>query len=126
MSMSNYLEKKLLDHVLGVATYTPPTSVYVAFFTVAPDDTGGGTEVTGGGYARKAVPFAATVLGAGTATSNAGAPVTLPACTVVAVALMDAATAGNMLWAQTLPTSKTYTAGDIEPLAAGSIVVALD
>jgi len=54
-SKSNYLENKVLDHVLGGGDYTRPATVYVALYTVAPSDTGGGTEVTGGSYARAAV-----------------------------------------------------------------------
>ena len=50
---SDYLEDKVLDHVFGGNAYTAPTTLYVALYTVAPSDTGGGTEVSGGGYARQ-------------------------------------------------------------------------
>jgi len=50
---SDYLEDKVLDHVFGGNSYTAPGALYVALFTVAPSDTGGGTEVTGGAYASK-------------------------------------------------------------------------
>ena len=43
---SDYLEDKVLDHVFGGVAYTQPTK-HVALYTVAPTDTGGGTEVTG-------------------------------------------------------------------------------
>lgn len=45
-NLTNYLENKLLDHFLGTTAYTMPSPVYVALFTVAPGDAGGGTEVT--------------------------------------------------------------------------------
>ena len=48
---SDYLEDKVLDHVFGGNAYTAPGTLYVALYTVAPTDTGGGTEVTGGSYA---------------------------------------------------------------------------
>ncbi len=43
---SDYLEDKVLDHVFGGNAYTAPATLYVALYTVAPTDTGGGTEVT--------------------------------------------------------------------------------
>jgi hypothetical protein len=45
---SDYLEDKVLDHVFGGNAYTAPSTLYVALYTVAPSDTGGGTEVSGG------------------------------------------------------------------------------
>jgi len=48
MSKSDYLEGKVLDHLLGRTTYTAPATVYVALYTSAPTDSGGGTEVSGG------------------------------------------------------------------------------
>lgn len=54
-SFSNFLEGSLLDHVFGSVDYTPPVTFYVALFTVTPSDSGGGTEVSGGSYARVAM-----------------------------------------------------------------------
>jgi hypothetical protein len=51
-SKSNYLENKLLDHVYGGPDYPRPATVYVALFTAAPTDSGGGTEVSGSGVSR--------------------------------------------------------------------------
>ena len=45
---SDYLEDKVLDRVFGGNAYTAPSTLYVALYTVAPTDTGGGTEVSGG------------------------------------------------------------------------------
>ena len=50
-AFSDYLENKVLGHVFGGTAYTAPTTLYVALYTVAPSDTGGGTEVSGGAYA---------------------------------------------------------------------------
>ena len=54
---SDYLEDKVLDHVFGGNAYTAPGTHYVALYTVAPTDTGGGTEVTGGSYTRQSGAF---------------------------------------------------------------------
>jgi hypothetical protein len=76
-------------------------------FTVAPGETGGGTEVSGGGYARQSFTLTAA---SGGATSNAAditfGPATANWGTIVAVGIFDAATGGNMLMYGNLATSK--------------------
>ena len=49
---SDYLENKLIDHLFRAGTFAKPTALWVALFTGSPADAGGGTEVTGGSYAR--------------------------------------------------------------------------
>lgn len=124
-SASDYLENNLLDHSLGTTTYTKPTTVYAALYTVAPSDSTAGTEVTGGSYARKVITFAAA--SAGTTSNSANVDFdNMPAATVVAVAVMDAITSGNLLYWGTLTTSRTVTAGDSIRIATGALVVSLD
>ena len=53
MAFSNYLSNEILDHVFSGNAFTAPSNYYVALYTVAPTASGGGTEVTGGGYVRK-------------------------------------------------------------------------
>ena len=57
MSFTNFLETEILDHVFAGAAYTAPSTKYLALFTGAHGETGGGTEVSGGGYARQTVAF---------------------------------------------------------------------
>lgn len=100
---SDYLISKLLDHTFGVTTYTPPATVFLAAYTVAPTSSGGGTEVTGGSYARKSVPNNTT----NWANSSSGLKTSLldqdfvqataSWGTIVAVGILDASTAGNLL-----------------------------
>jgi len=55
---SNYLAKKVLDHILGGSDYTRPSTVYLALCTARPkmDDTGSTiTEANYTGYSRLAV-----------------------------------------------------------------------
>ena len=124
-NLTNYLENKLLDHFLGTTAYTMPSPVYVALFTVAPTDTGGGTEVTGGSYARQTATFTAA---SGGATSNsANIDFTgMPAATTVAIALFDNLTSGNMLVHGTLTTNKTTDAGDTLRIATGDLDISID
>ena len=51
---SNYLETQIINHLFRSGTFAKPATIFLALFTSAPDaETGaGGTEVSGGGYAR--------------------------------------------------------------------------
>lgn len=124
---SNYLENKLLDHVLRNVSYTSPTTTYVGLFTVAPTDTTSGTEVSGGSYARQAL--AVTTASAGIVTSSAD--VTFPQATanwgtISHIGILDALTSGNLLMYTPLTTSKTIETGDILKVSSGNLTVTLD
>jgi len=124
-NLTNYLENKLLDHFLGTTAYTMPSPVYVALFTVAPTDTGGGTEVTGGSYARQTATF--TAASGGATSNNSNIDFTgMPAATTVAIALFDNLTSGNMLVHGTLTTNKTTDAGDTLRIATGDLDISID
>jgi hypothetical protein len=65
-ALSNYAEKKQLNHLLGVEAFTMPSAVYLALFTSNPGPTGSGNEVSedgipASGYARKLITFNAAV-----------------------------------------------------------------
>jgi len=124
-NLSNYLENKVLDHILGTTTYTKPSAVYVALYTAAPNDAGGGTEVTGGSYARQTAAFDAAASGATQNTANIDF-VNMPASTVVAIGIHDALTSGNLLVWGTLSTSKSLDAGDTLRIATGDLDISLD
>ena len=126
-SKSNFLENELLDHVLGNAAYTAPATLYLALFTVAPTDAGAGTEVTGGSYARLSVTNNATNFPAasGGAKSNGVAFTFVTATanwgTVVAYAIFDALTLGNMLWWADLTVTKAVNSGDTASFPIGDL-----
>jgi hypothetical protein len=124
-NLSDYLENKLLDHFLGTTSYTMPTTVYIGLYTVAPTDAGGGTQVTGGSYARQTAAFGAASSGATSNSANidfAG----MPAATTVAIGVFDALTAGNLLLWGTLTTNKTTDAGDTLRIATGDLDISID
>jgi hypothetical protein len=135
-SFSDYTENKILDWKFGGVAYTPPATYYAAAFTVAPTDAGGGTEVSTSvwtNYARVAVTknqtnFPASSGGSvanGVAIDFGTAAVTGTPPVVVAVALFDASSAGNMTdWAD-LTTSKTINNGDPVSIAIGALVITL-
>ena len=118
-NISTFLANKLLDHVLGGTAYSAPASVYLALFTVAPNVGGtGGTEVTGGSYARKTVANNSTSFPAASAHAKAnGASFDYPFATagwgtVVAVGIYDAVSAGNLLMVGTLTAPRTIATDD--------------
>lgn len=113
---TDYLEDKVLDHVFGGNAYTAPATLYVALYTVAPTDTGGGTEVSGGGYARQTATF--NVSGTNPTEATNAAAIEYPTATadygtVVACAILDASSGGNMLAYATLTSSKVVSTGDV-------------
>jgi hypothetical protein len=125
-SFSDYLENALLNHVFRNTPLTAPSGTFLALYTVAPTDGGGGTQVSGAGYARQAITFGAP---SGGAISNT-APVSFTATggnfgTVVAVGIFDAATAGNLL-AWDAITSATVNNGDTITFPTGDIDITLD
>jgi hypothetical protein len=129
-AFSNYLEDELLDHVLNNNSYASPNPIYVALYTVAPDDTGGGTEVTGGAYARVSLDSSTadkwTLAGGGAGLADNTAAITFPTATanwgtVVSVAILDAATAGNFLLHGALTSSRVVNSGDTFEFAAGDL-----
>ena len=126
MSFTNYLETELLDHVFANNAFTSPTAIYVALFTAAPGEAGGGTEVSGGGYARQQGSF--TVSG-NTATTSAAIEyptATASYGTVTHIGIFDASSGGNMLAYASLTASKTIASGDVFRIPAGDIDITLD
>lgn len=123
-NLTNYAENKLLDHLLGTASYTMPTT-YVALYTVAPTESSSGTEVTGGSYARQAVSFSPSSGGATANTANVDFTA-MPACTVVAIAVTDALSGGNILVYGSLAANKSLDAGDTLRVATGDLDISID
>ena len=142
-AMTDFLENELVDHLFRNRSYGPPAAIYVALFTAAPGETGGGTEVTGGNYARVQVgpsdsawestqgtTTAVNSSGTGGATQN-GAVITfgVPSASWGAVshfALMDASSGGNMLLYGALAATKNVNNGDPAPtFPAGALDIVL-
>ena len=120
-SMTDYLESAVCGHVLLGVDYTSPGTVYLALFTSPTSDAGDGTEVTGGSYARQALDLEEGGTGAAVLASDCTFP-DMPPATLTHAAIMDAATAGNMLLHGPLTATKvvpngaplTFPAGDID------------
>ena len=126
MGFSDTFETRVLTWVFTNSSATRPTAWYVALFTSAPSDAGGGTEVSGGAYARQAVTFSVS----GNTATNSGAieypTATAGYGTVTHVGVFDASSGGNLIAYAALTASKTIDTGDVLRLPAGDLDVTLD
>jgi hypothetical protein len=59
-SLADGTEASLLDHLFAIATMTEYTAMWAALYTATPSDAGGGTECTGGSYARDSIGIGGT------------------------------------------------------------------
>lgn len=153
-ALTNFAENKIIDwlfrgQALGITGASAgagsgPTNLYFGLLTAAPTDAGGGTEVTGGSYARVAMTSNMTnwagTQGAGTTAVSSGTSgvtsnntaITFQAPTanwgsIVAVVVYDALTGGNPLIYSTLNVPKTVNNGDAAPsFAIGSLTFQID
>jgi len=129
-SFSDYWENKILDHVFGKSTYTPPT-IYVALSTADPTDDGSGlSEPSGSGYAREQTSVSDWDTAFGGALDNTNditfSEATGSWGTITHFALIDAASGGNVLAYGALSQSRTIGSGDTAKFAAGDLDVSLD
>ena len=123
-AMSNYLELKMLDHFLGTASTSAPSNVFLSLWTSDPTDAGSGNELSGSGYARQVINFAAASGGAAASNST----VTFPTATgswgtVTHIGIHDAASSGNLLYHGSLSASKAIGSGDVMQVASGDITI---
>ena len=131
MAKSDYLEVEIIKHLFRTGSYTKPTVLAIALFTAAPSDSGGGTEVTGGSYARVDHPpldanWTATSGTDGQTDNNS--VITFPAPTanwgtVTHFGIFDALTTGNLLYHGALTASKVINSGDAAPTYAANALV---
>lgn len=126
-ALTNVAENRFLDHVCLVSSWTPSSPLRVALYRVSPTEAGGGTEVSGGSYARTVVTFSAASNGSITNSSDVVFPVATSSWgTVVAIAIFDSSSSPMMIWYGTTSSGKTVESGDEYRLPAGSIVLTSD
>lgn len=129
---SDYLENALLNYIFNAAAMPTLTNgLFLALFTTATDDAAGGTEVTGGSYAR--VNLARNTTNFPTASGTAGSIsngglISFPQATaawgtITHFAIHDAASGGNRLYHGALTSSVAIATSDIFNIAIGALVV---
>ena len=121
-AMSDYLENKVLDHVLGTTSYTMPATVYIGLSTGSFADDNSGTELSGGSYARQSIAFDAAASGTTDNTAAVDFPVATASWgTVSHYGLFDASSGGNLLIHGAFTASKTVDSGDVLRIGAGEL-----
>lgn len=123
--LSDYAEEQLCKWAFTDAAVTRPETWFLALFTTAPSDAGGGVEVSGAGYARAPVTFIYDTNGQA---ANA-ADVEIAASggdfgEVVAVAIFDGVTGGN-LWAHKAISTVTVGSGSTFRVLAEQLTMRL-
>lgn len=129
--LSDYFSNALIDLIFRAQSFSVPTPWYVGLYTATPSNSGGGTEATGGSYARVSfTPDDSTLYSTQGDTSSASsgsagrtsnvAAITFPAPsadwgTVVALGIFDASTSGNLLFWHALTSSQSVVSGGPAP-----------
>jgi hypothetical protein len=132
MAFSDYTESQVLNHLFGSTTFTKPATRYLALFTAAPSDAGGGTEVSTSGTAYARINAGnLTVSGTSPTTATNGAALEFATAiaawgTITHVGIFDASTAGNLLAWAPLTVSRTVNSGDVFRFPAGDLDITLD
>lgn len=124
MSISDYLETKILDLVFNATSYAGTSTQYVKLHLGDPGEAG--TANAAVHTTRATVTFGAA---SGGSISN-DSLVTWTSYsaneTVSHISLWDAASAGNCLWTGPLTASKALTIGDSFEIGIGSLTVSID
>lgn len=126
-NLSNYAEKKIMDHIFKVLSFTQPANIFVSFHTANPGEDGSGAECSGNAYARTQC----NIWNAAASRSAANTEIiTFPQATgawgtVTHYGIWDAATDGNMLAYGALSESKVIVSGNIPTIAAGGISISV-
>ena len=129
-----YLSQKLLNFIFNGGSWTAPSTLYLALFSVAPSISSTGTEATGSGYARLAVTCNttnwATISGSTTTVENAVAQTMATATAnwssssnMTDAGFFDASTSGNLYYWGDLTTPKPVLNGDTPSFAINAITV---
>ena len=131
MAASDYLEQKVLETVLNNVAFPTWTNSYVALYTVATNDAGGGTEVSGVNYARVDCGAFTSMTGITDGQTENSAEIAFAQAgaggwgLLVGIGIWDAETGGNLLYHGTLGTDKQIDENDTFKIAAAALIVTL-
>lgn len=125
---SDYLETATLNYFLRNQAVAQPTSVWLALYISDPTDADTGTEVSGGGYARKQVTFGAPTQVGGKAVVSNNQKVEFDIATtdwgtIPYWGIRDAATGGNLLVRGSWSRSESVLTGNRLSVEIGNIQV---
>lgn len=124
---TDFICNEMLDHTLKVGSYTAPTDLYYALFTVSPTDSTFGTECTGNNYSRSQYTGTFSSASAGASDNDADITFATPSGSwseVVAAGACDANTGTNLIFYGDV-TAQTPDNGDTVKIPAGDADVSL-
>jgi len=128
-NLTDLAEARALNWLTGNSTTAPTMPYSVRLMTVIGSDSAAGTEVVNAGgstYSAQTVAFPAAS-GSGGPVGNSSDVVFLnmPACTVVAVELWDAAGTPFRWWWGPVAANKTFNLGDTARFVAGQLTLTM-
>ena len=126
MSLSDTFETRTLQWLFSATSVTRPSAWYVGLFTSNPGETSGGTEVSGGNYAREVITF---TIGDDLATNSAAIEFNVASAdwgAISHVAVFDALTGGNQIAYAAFATARTINNGDVLRFPAGEIDITIN
>ena len=131
MNASDWLEERILNHFFRNTNTPPPTQHFIGLFISNPTDAGTGTEVQGGGYARRAIAFTAPTQVSGRGQISNNAEIRFPIATanwgtVSHFGIFTAATGGNFLAHGPVTVSKLIEAGDEAKFNINTLTISVD
>lgn len=127
MSMSNYLENKVLNHIANKEAFVAPENMYLALLTASSTEDTAGTEVISESYTRQAITFDTATEGV----IKNSADITFDIATeswgiITSVAVFDAENAGNMLFYSDLGHPQTIDVDNQVVFKIGKLSITLD
>lgn len=128
MSMSNFLENKILNHIANIETYTPPVKLYASLLTdVIDGETGQVSELSFDSYNRAPISFKRSENGVIENDTDVNFPIALENWGIVkAIAIFDAVQDGNMLFYTTLENEQNIAIDNQLIFKTGKLTISLD
>ena len=128
---SKYLEDATLNYFFRNQNVTRPTAHFLALYISDPTDNNTGTEIQGGGYARRPITFTAPAASGGTTTIGNNAEIRFPVATsnwgnISHFGILDASTGGNLLAHAPVPVPKIIESGDEAKFNVNTLTVSMD
>lgn len=128
-ALTHYAQNLVINALLRATNLTAPATVYLGLLTtVAANDNGTNTEVTGGSYARVACTWTAGSNQSNGCNTQNVANIVFPQATalwgtITGWFIADALTLGNTIEYGSFATAKQVTNGDTYEVLAGGIVI---
>lgn len=110
MSISNYAENKILDHLAGVTSWTMPSALYIQLHTGDPGEDG--TSSAAVENSRKSVSWGSASGGSISASAAISWVNVAAEETYTHWSIWDASTSGNCLWTGALSSSASMLVGE--------------